>query len=376
MRAQRLCGRALRQVANVAEKLMLVAQQAMAGHPLLAILLLCTALAVPEGTQARRPRRPTCLGAYRGSLTVAGPMSGAPSLVAKAFFDRQAAECVARGFVHAVARFDSEAYWARVSLEQHPERTSSVLLQLRERMLKGLSPEERASLLDGFGLCLPSVCRADDCSLGLVVAEFFGLSFSLGRDASSLPAPRWCNELNVTFLPANAPRGLGLVESALNCRGFEPTACQERLALARAKDANRGVELAWEGSFLGQRSRFCRSEVVVRCTAQPSASAAPRGPEARRPKVAVLVSGVRERFYGLPTLQHVVAPAAAAGYDVDYYAALNWEPSHMLEHSPWSQSWLRPVSNPAVVNLSVGALREQLARHARHYGARRTHLLA
>mmetsp|Transcript_47611 Transcript_47611/g.153057 ORF Transcript_47611/g.153057 Transcript_47611/m.153057 type:complete len:300 (-) Transcript_47611:932-1831(-) len=230
----------------------------MAGHPLLAILLLCTALAVPEGTQARRPRRPTCLGAYRGSLTVAGPMSGAPSLVAKAFFDRQAAECVARGFVHAVARFDSEAYWARVSLEQHPERTSSVLLQLRERMLKGLSPEERASLLDGFGLCLPSVCRADDCSLGLVVAEFFGLSFSLGRDASSLPAPRWCNELNVTFLPANAPRGLGLVESALNCRGFEPTACQERLALARAKDANRGVELAWEGSFLGQRSRFCR----------------------------------------------------------------------------------------------------------------------
>ena len=35
---------------------------------------------------------------------------------------------------------------------------------------------------------------------------------------------------------------------------------------------------------------------------------------------AVMIVGLKNRFFPLPTFRHVVAPAVAAGYEVDYYA--------------------------------------------------------
>ena len=58
------------------------------------------------------------------------------------------------------------------------------------------------------------------------------------------------------------------------------------------------------------------SEFSVRCIfdEQPS----------QRGHLAVLVTGIKDRYYPRSAFKHVVAPAARAGYRVDYHASYSW----------------------------------------------------
>lgn len=91
------------------------------------------------------------------------------------------------------------------------------------------------------------------------------------------------------------------------------------------------------------------------------------GPRAKR--IAVMVVGVRQRYYPLTTLRHVVAPAAKQGYDVDYLAMLSWSPP-LQQRQVWSKTYLRPSRNPMFANSTKLAMQDYLVRRARRYGAR------
>jgi len=78
--------------------------------------------------------------------------------------------------------------------------------------------------------------------------------------------------------------------------------------------------------------------------------------------------GVKERFYPMPTLQHVVAPAVRAGHKVDFFALIS------LQHQGkdnFRQHWYKPVPNPEYMNFTASQLEEYLVRHARYHGASR-----
>jgi len=112
----------------------------------------------------------------------------------------------------------------------------------------------------------------------------------------------------------------------------------------------------------------CRKEIVASCVFRQEPSSSVTGFS----RLAVLVVGVRQRFYPLPTLKHVVAPAARAGHHVDYFALLSWDSPRVTKvgyRNQWSKRWLRPSPNPAFSNSSAEALQDYVARHARHYGA-------
>lgn len=102
----------------------------------------------------------------------------------------------------------------------------------------------------------------------------------------------------------------------------------------------------------------CKYETTITCDIG--------GPQ-RSKRLAVLVGGPKDRFYPIPTLRHVVAPAVKAGYTVDYYVML----AGSLPGSSFKAYWYRPVANPWIANLSQEAVEEYLIKHARHYGASR-----
>lgn len=79
-----------------------------------------------------------------------------------------------------------------------------------------------------------------------------------------------------------------------------------------------------------------------------------------RPRIAVLVVGLKDRFYPETTLRHVVAPAVKDGYDVDYYVLLALHTSR----EKWHSTWLFPSPNPAFRNLTSVALQEYIAKRA------------
>lgn len=111
-------------------------------------------------------------------------------------------------------------------------------------------------------------------------------------------------------------------------------------------------------------SRFCSSTTTVVCSF---------GPEIRnRKKAAVLVVGVKDRFYPLPGLKHVVAPAVRAGYQVDYFVLL----ISNLARSAFSKDWLQPVpvANPGIANMTGRSLQDYVAKYAKHFGAHRAHV--
>lgn len=147
------------------------------------------------------------------------------------------------------------------------------------------------------------------------------------------------------------------------------------------------------------RGAQCTSEQVLTCefpgrddARPPSASTRPGSPPLAAPlpaestsltaplhghrlkRLAVLVVGMVPRFYPMTTLKHVVAPAAKAGYVVDYYALLAWAPPPDQQHrgdAVWQRSGrLHPVPNPAIANLTLPELHAYIARRAQHAGAR------
>lgn len=119
------------------------------------------------------------------------------------------------------------------------------------------------------------------------------------------------------------------------------------------------------GVSLGNENvlRHCKAkyETILNCE---------RSVPARSKRLAVLVGGPKERFYPIPTLRHVVAPAAKAGFSVDFYVML----AASLPGSSFKAYWYRPVANPWIANLSQERVEEYVVRHASHYGASRVHL--
>jgi len=297
-----------------------------------------------------------CIDAYRSSVNSVGPWSGAELNGNEELFARNADGCTASGFLVHVLQLDLNSYLARVMRLTLSERAKWVVHRFRERVKQTLSLPEINGLAVGFGLCVPQECEQDFCDLRLVVRDYFGLSFNLGSDASWLPAPRLCDEMNVSY---SLPRHRVPIV-------FE---CFMTLCPDTEDNLKQHSGRAWEGSVLGSRNHMCSTRLVVDCPlTRQSAQLALAEP--RQEALAVLVVGVRERFYFLPTLRHVVAPAARAGLRVDYFVSLNWEASHMTTSSHWSKSWLNAMPNPEVTNLTVEALRDRLVRHARHFGAR------
>jgi hypothetical protein len=81
----------------------------------------------------------------------------------------------------------------------------------------------------------------------------------------------------------------------------------------------------------------------------------------RRHRVAVLVTGVRERFIPMSTLHHVVAPARKAGFEVDYFADLvsNWN----------GLSYHDREGDPAIRNRSDSEIKNFVEKQALLLGA-------
>eukprot|EP00927_Polykrikos_kofoidii_P020558 TRINITY_DN19775_c0_g1_i2.p1 TRINITY_DN19775_c0_g1~~TRINITY_DN19775_c0_g1_i2.p1 ORF type:complete len:718 (-),score=91.79 TRINITY_DN19775_c0_g1_i2:37-2190(-) len=127
------------------------------------------------------------------------------------------------------------------------------------------------------------------------------------------------------------------------------------------------VETPVPATAWAQVERRCKTTMKTTCSLGTRS-----GPVSKR--LAVLIVGVRERFYPLPTLRHVVLPAFEAGYHVDYFCLLSWRPAHG-QRSVFSQSALRGRSNPAFANVTKEALQDYVIRHARHHGARNVHFL-
>lgn len=111
-------------------------------------------------------------------------------------------------------------------------------------------------------------------------------------------------------------------------------------------------------------SRFCSTTHTVVCSFTSDIPS--------RKRAAILVVGVKDRFYPLPGLKHVVAPAVRAGYQVDYFVLL----ISNLARSAFSKDWLRPipVANPSVANLTGRSLQDYVAKYAKHFGAHRAHV--
>jgi len=95
-----------------------------------------------------------------------------------------------------------------------------------------------------------------------------------------------------------------------------------------------------------------------------------------RPKMrlAVIVAGLKNRFYPLPLLRHVVGPAAKAGWEVDLFVSLCAHSSSRFNHSDFGAYWYKPTPNPRFTNYTTSEFQRYFAGHARYWGAHQTSL--
>ena len=97
-------------------------------------------------------------------------------------------------------------------------------------------------------------------------------------------------------------------------------------------------------------------------------------------RLAILITGIKDRYYPRSVFKHVVAPAARAGCQVDYYALLDWEKTIMVDRlTSEAVGLFNPIKtgtgedggsvpNPQVVNASMHQVLSLVARYARQYG--------
>eukprot|EP00439_Symbiodinium_sp_Y106_P038861 s1701_g4.t1 len=103
-------------------------------------------------------------------------------------------------------------------------------------------------------------------------------------------------------------------------------------------------------------------------------------------RLAVLVTGIKDRYYPRSSFRHVVMPAAQEGYEVDYYALLDWQPTVAPDQMAEQRNAVfnpgqihtkregRSVSNPQLANASLRQGLSLVSRLARAYGASRLYL--
>ena len=96
--------------------------------------------------------------------------------------------------------------------------------------------------------------------------------------------------------------------------------------------------------------------------------------------LAILVTGLKNRFYPRSTFKHVVRPAVRAGYTVDYFGLIDWIKTTMVNYDPEEMDfgtfnraktleWERSAPNLQFANASKEQVFNLLARYARFYGA-------
>ena len=106
---------------------------------------------------------------------------------------------------------------------------------------------------------------------------------------------------------------------------------------------------------------------------------------ATKPKgrLAILVTGIKDRYYPRSAFQRVVEPVTKAGYRVDYYALLDWTKTVMVNRLTFETVGLfnpvkngttqdedkRSIPNPQMVNASMRQVLGLVSRYARKYGA-------
>ena len=115
-------------------------------------------------------------------------------------------------------------------------------------------------------------------------------------------------------------------------------------------------------------------QATVRCSF-------PRKNAGQRGRLAVLVTGIKDRYYPRSAFKHVVVPAAREGYEVDYFALLDWQPSVATNRitgeaigafNPMhadNKRENRSVSSPQFANASVRQGLSLVTRLARASGA-------
>ena len=103
----------------------------------------------------------------------------------------------------------------------------------------------------------------------------------------------------------------------------------------------------------------------------------------QRGRLAVLVTGLKDRYYPLSVFKHVVEPATRAGLQVDYYALLDWAKTTMVHHLTNDPDSLfnpvksgggagedvRSIANPQMANASMRQVLSLVSRYGRKYGA-------
>lgn len=124
----------------------------------------------------------------------------------------------------------------------------------------------------------------------------------------------------------------------------------------------------WEQARYTRNDVHCEGKHPVICTL-------PRAlmPLRPRPRLAVVVVGLIDRFYPHGVLRRVVAPAARDGFDVDYCVIMvlqsnrdprlqnsSWAERISGRTSTWNAGWLHPASNPAWAGIGPSMLRDQL----------------
>lgn len=92
-----------------------------------------------------------------------------------------------------------------------------------------------------------------------------------------------------------------------------------------------------------------------------------------RHRVAVLVTGVRERFIPMSTLHHVVDPARRSGFEVDYFADLSsdWNRVDFKDADP---ALYNRLVDPAIQNRSDLEIKDFVEKQALLLGARHAHV--
>ncbi|CAE7939376.1 unnamed protein product, partial [Symbiodinium necroappetens] len=127
-------------------------------------------------------------------------------------------------------------------------------------------------------------------------------------------------------------------------------------------------------SFTAMLAQGCKaSEATLRCSFPRKAG--------QRGRLAVLVTGIKNRYYPRSAFKHVVAPAAREGYEVDYFALLDWKSAITTDRitgqavgvfNPLhanNKREARSLPNPQFANASVRQGLSLVSRLARASGA-------
>lgn len=269
-----------------------------------------------------------CLAAFSGDFKA----FSSANLEHYVFFQWQAEQCVNIGGTYLLIESGLNK-----TLRHHRSHQSNVPASMSASLLNYFDANPFFCGHEYFGFCSPPACQpqADETRAWI---HLFEAAFGIDRFVSAELPPlhlRVLSRLHTEEEVENVPDLPHLLEQSqkLQVRSTEPTIASDFGGTYEEQS-----QIVWEG--------------------RPANHSNPK-------RVAVLVVGLRDRFFPFPSLHHVVQPAVHAGFEVDYYAMLG------LTAPNFHSYWYSPVPNPETVNLTNAELRQLLIEQGRKHGARR-----